>query len=78
MPSNNINELGRVSPLDHDHVQSALAKIIRPLIRRSCPRYQYFFCELLPKPNTLDFCSDPQLFSGKVMFGKLSKQHIIS
>lgn len=68
MSSNNIKELGCINPLDRDQVQSSLAQIIRPLIPRNCSRYQYRFCELLPQPNAFGFCSDPQPFSGKVVF----------
>lgn len=57
-----------LNKLDRDQVQSSLAQIIRPLIPRNCSRYQYRFCELLPQPNAFGFCSDPQPFTGKVVF----------
>ncbi|AWM79060.1 hypothetical protein DKL61_01085 [Gammaproteobacteria bacterium ESL0073] len=57
-----------LNKLDKAQVQSSLAQIIRPLIPRNCSRYQYRFCELLPQPNVLGFCSDPKPFSGKVVF----------
>ncbi|AZS51042.1 GTPase [Entomomonas moraniae] len=59
---------GCLNKLDRDQVQSSLAQIIRSLIPRNCSRYQYRFCELLPQPNVLGFCSDPQPFTGKVVF----------
>lgn len=68
MSSNHIKEHGCINLLDRDQVQSSLAQIIRPLIPRNCSRYQYRFCELLPQPNVLGFCSDPQPFTGKVVF----------
>lgn len=57
-----------LNKLDRDQVQSSLAQIIRPLIPRNCSRYQYRFCELLPQPNVLGFCSDPKPFTGKIVF----------
>ena len=68
MSSNNIKEHGCINPLDRDQVQSSLAQIIKPLVPRNCSRYEYRFCELLPQPNAFGFCSDPQPFSGKVVF----------
>lgn len=68
MSSNHIKERGCINPLDRDRGQSSLAQIIRPLVPRNCSRYQYRFCELLPQPNTLGFCSDPQPFTGKIVF----------
>lgn len=68
MSSNHIKEHGCINPLDRDQVQSSLAQIIRPFVPRNCSRYQYRFCELLPQPNAFGFCSDPQPFSGKVVF----------
>lgn len=59
---------GYLNKLDRDQVQSSLAQIIRPLIPRNCSRYQYRFCELLPQPNALGFCSDPHSFTGKAVF----------
>ncbi len=61
-------ESGCLNKLDRDQVQSSLGQIIRPLIPRNCSRYEYRFCELLPQPNVLGFCSDPQPFTGKVVF----------
>lgn len=68
MSLNHSKGSGYLNKLDRDQVQSSLAQIIRPLIPRNCSRYQYRFCELLPQPNALGFCSDPQPFTGKVVF----------
>ncbi|AZS49751.1 GTPase [Entomomonas moraniae] len=68
MSLNHNKGSGYLNKLDRDLVQSSLAQIIRPLIPRNCSRYQYRFCELLPQPNVLGFCSDPQSFTGKVVF----------